>query len=299
MALKDNILRLVRIAQKINSSGYITSEELVRYLEDDTDHKFACSKNTVKRDISILRDEFMIDIDYSRYHNGYYIRNDDGGVNPALSLIEQFDIITALSMNSSLPHYVHLEPFYPKGTQYLRPIMKAIEEVNTIKFNYSKYSTSESSRRIISPYAIKQMGGRWYVIGKEHGGEIKTFGLDRISILDSSEEKYEGTHDFSMEDRFAHSYGIYSDPNYPIENITLSFDAEDGGYIKSVPLHRTQRIIKDTPDEFVVELSLRVTYDFIMHLLSRSNSLKVIAPDSLRKRINEIYKRALERNTVK
>lgn len=298
MAVKENIMRLVRIAQKINSTPYITSDQLVKYLDEDRDYKFACSVNTIKRDIAILRDEFFIDVEYSRKHNGYYIRKDDGGVNPTFALIEQFDIISALSSAATLPKFFSLEPFKPKGAHHLTAITEAIETEQVISFDYSKYSqTNITSSRSISPYAIKQMNGRWYVIGREIDGEIRTFGLDRISNLKHCPtEEYQHTIDFSIEERFAYSYGIYSDPNYPIEDITLSFDAEDGGYIKSVPLHHTQRILKDTPEEFVVKLRLRVTFDFIMALLSRSNSLRVIAPDSLRKRILNIYTKAVERN---
>lgn len=72
MSMRESIMRLVRIAQKINNSPYITSEELKEYLERNKDYDFACSVNTIKRDISILRGEFLIDIGYSRRHNDYH-----------------------------------------------------------------------------------------------------------------------------------------------------------------------------------------------------------------------------------
>ena len=52
----------------------------------------------------------------------------------------------------------------------------------------------------------------------------------------------------------------------------------------------------DNDEEFRVSLRLRITNDFVMALLSRSASLTVIKPLSLRTRLREIYKDAIQRN---
>ena len=52
----------------------------------------------------------------------------------------------------------------------------------------------------------------------------------------------------------------------------------------------------DNDSEFRISLRLRITNDFVMALLSRSASLTVIKPLSLRARIRDIYKDAIERN---
>jgi hypothetical protein len=96
--------------------------------------------------------------------------------------------------------------------------------------------------------------------------------------------------------KFQHSFGIYSDESYPIENIILSFDKADGNYLKTVPIHQSQEIIEETENNITLKLTLRITEDFVMALLSRSWSLKVIEPVSLKNRIRDIYKDALERN---
>ena len=80
------------------------------------------------------------------------------------------------------------------------------------------------------------------------------------------------------------------------EEIELSYDALDGYFLKSVPLHHSQKILVDTPDKFRISLRLRITNDFVMALLSRSRSLTVIKPQSLRQRVREVYEEALRRN---
>lgn len=80
------------------------------------------------------------------------------------------------------------------------------------------------------------------------------------------------------------------------EEVVLSFDTKDGSFIKSMPIDPSQEIITDTPDEFVIKLNTRVNYSFILELLSRSTSLKVISPEHLRKEIRGIFEKAFIRN---
>ena len=73
---------------------------------------------------------------------------------------------------------------------------------------------------------------------------------------------------------FRESYGIWNDMNDPVEEVILHYDALDGAFVKTLPLHSTQEILKDDPEEGVtVRVHLRITNDFVMELLSRSRSL--------------------------
>ena len=58
-------------------------------------------------------------------------------------------------------------------------------------------------------------------------------------------------------------------------------------------------ILTDTENEFRISVRLRITNDFVIELLSRSTSLTVIKPASLRRRVAEIYEKALHRNMDK
>jgi hypothetical protein len=66
--------------------------------------------------------------------------------------------------------------------------------------------------------------------------------------------------------------------------------------LKSLPLHHSKEVLRDTDDEFRIKLRLRITPDFIIEILSRSTSLKVIQPDALRERICAICRSAMEKN---
>ena len=96
---------------------------------------------------------------------------------------------------------------------------------------------------------------------------------------------------------FKDCYGIWNQLDIPVEDIELSYSPLDGSFLKSVPLHHSQEIVVDNEEEFRIKLHLRITNDFVMGLLSRSNSLTVIKPLHLRERVRNIYEKALKRNS--
>jgi len=83
--------------------------------------------------------------------------------------------------------------------------------------------------------------------------------------------------------------------NAVVEEVKLSFTPQQGKYIKSLPLHATQKIIIDSDDEFVITLRIFITYDFIQEILQYGDEVKVLKPNSLVKTIKHIHRNALRR----
>ena len=84
----------------------------------------------------------------------------------------------------------------------------------------------------------------------------------------------------------------------PVEEVILQYDNRDGYFLKAMPLHHTQRVLVDDGKVFKISVHVKITNDFVMALLSRSRSLEVIAPMHLRKRMMDVYREALVRNSV-
>jgi predicted DNA-binding transcriptional regulator YafY len=65
------------------------------------------------------------------------------------------------------------------------------------------------------------------------------------------------------------------------EEIVLSFKPTYGNYIKTLPLHPSQKIILENKNELRVSLYLFITPDFITELLSHGSRVKVLSPSFL------------------
>ena len=125
-------------------------------------------------------------------------------------------------------------------------------------------------------------------------GSIKTFALDRLFDFQILTTAFEYPTNFNIEKHFEFCFGIISPNDEKPQKITLSFYAHQGKYIKTLPLHATQRIIKDTKDKLQIELTLCITHDFIMEILSYGDTVEVLGPQRLIDEIKQIVTRALQ-----
>ncbi|MBK6989368.1 MAG: WYL domain-containing protein [Bacteroidetes bacterium] len=156
-------------------------------------------------------------------------------------------------------------------------------------------SGKETTQRILEPYGLKEFRQRWYVMGKEKkNGEVRTFGLDRITNLDVTNRKFEFPANFNIEEYFKYSFGIIGPNGKKPEEIILSFDAVQGKYIKTLPLHVDQEILFENKDELRLKLFLFITDDLIMELLSFGENMMVIKPKSLAKLMKDEHKKAYQ-----
>ena len=76
------------------------------------------------------------------------------------------------------------------------------------------------------------------------------------------------------------------------ERIILSFDPEQGQYVKTLPLHHSQQILIDNQQEIRIALKMVLTYDFVMEICSRSRYVKVLEPNHLAQQVKELLKAA-------
>ncbi|MRX48268.1 helix-turn-helix transcriptional regulator [Pedobacter puniceum] len=296
MSKKEVINRYSLIINRIRKSP-ATLKDINNYLERESEiqgYDFRISKRTLKRDLEDIFSLYKIDIQYDFSTKVYRIVSQD---EPDLNnrMLEAFDTFNALNQTEGISRFIHFEKRRPNGTENFHGILHAIQNSKMIKYIYHKYWNDEISTRLIAPYGLKEFKNRWYVIGKdEKDGEVKTFGLDRITQLEITAKKFNYPSGFDLNERFANCFGIINPKDLKPEKIVLSFDVEQGKYIKSFPLHSSQQVLKDNAQEFQISLNVLTSFDFIMEILSYGDRVKIIQPKGLRNEIRNIYMRALE-----
>ena len=291
------IQRYLLLISKIRSAKYISLDDLVDYIQQEMSsyYQTIVSKRTIQRDLRDIRD-FDISIEYSKSHNGYYIPEDEEQYSRLEKIFEPFNFL------GTLPDFVFVEKTNPNGTEHLHTLIQAIKESRIIDFFYLKYDNSFSHERKVMPYALKEFKKRWYLLAVEIDGDpkekglIKTWGLDRIYKLSDTYAKFEKDKRIDINKEFANSFGIYSDRDKVAEEVILSFPPQSGRYNNSFPLHESQEALINNSEEFRIRLFVKITYDFLMELLSQSEFLQVIKPLHLKEKLNEIHQKAIEMN---
>jgi predicted DNA-binding transcriptional regulator YafY len=294
MSKRTYILRYSLILKRLQAKPYSSFEDLVRSIERQSDYlqtgdgslNLGFVKRTFQREIKAIRETFGIDIQYSTKNKGYYIVESPTDTLNFDRMMEAFDIFNSLNLAQDLQPYVHLEKRRPTGMENLYGLLHAIKNKLQIKFSYQKHWEEEPSIRSAEPYALKEFKNRWYVLAKVLTEDlVKTFGLDRISNLEITRHKFQYPKDYDIEASYRYCFGIISPTGQKPQEIILSFEPNQGNYIKSPPLHDKQEILIDNEDELRIKLKLYVTDDFIMELLSFGDSMKVLEPKSLADRI--------------
>lgn len=294
------IQRYLIIIRKIKKAPYISLKELLQYVEEELAfhglENVGVSIRTLQRDMEDIRLELGISIEYCRRNKGYYIPWDEEQESDIERVLEPFDILNSLNADNGLPTFVFPEKHKAHGTEHLYGLIHAIKNRYKVEISYRKFNETVTTQRIVAPYALKECRGRWYLLGNENG--LKTFGLERIHNFTVLREHFRQEKALPVDELFRNSFGIIQREDLPVEKIVLAFDQYDGAYLKSFPLHHSQRVITDNDQECVIQLELKITSDFIMEILSRSNSLRVIAPQSLKEHIHQIFENAAKRNAM-
>lgn len=302
--MNQNMGRLIRYILIINrlsgAKKFVPADELIDYLNLQMEirgYEIGISVRTLQRDFNDIAEMFEVNIKNKRGYGYYIVDTLDNPTCDYGQLLLNFDLLTSVSKDSDVSGYLLPEHHRPRGSENIPLLINAIKNRLEVQFEYVLVRQDDKiiSKRV-KPYFLKESLGLWYLVAFDEKERLKCYGLDRIHNLMETSNTFRRDNSIDASTLFKDSYGIWDDPAIPVEEIELSYSPLDGKFLKAMPLHHSQEIISDNEEEFRIRVRLRITNDFVMALLSRSSSLTVIKPLSLRERVRDVYQRALERN---
>jgi len=274
--------------------GPATFEQIADYLENKSDSTddFTISIRTLQRDIKDIHQQLGYEIENERKGDKrYHIITRPEDTDKARRLLESYHLINIIHSADKYTKYVFLETRQAKGIENFHLLLHACINKLPLSFTYFKFSDDSESIRLVHPLALKEAIGRWYLAGVDKkDNEFKTFGLDRISLIDVQKKSFIEKYDYDIKSIFHHAFGVINDSTQKPEKIKLSFTYQAGKYVTAYPLHHSQKVIKESAetDEVLIELYLVIAYDFIKEILSHGLQVKVLQPASLKKEIKKI-----------
>ena len=294
MSKRTFFKRYIWLFDLIKSNPYITLNKIIEKFNNSihwNDETVGYSKRTFHRDINEIEELFGIEIEYDTVNKGYFIEDVIINKNTSL-LIESYRIINTLEQFKEISKYISTG-LHNTGSEHISTILYAIKNKNGIEFSYYKFVGGEITQRNIEPYFLKEFKFRWYVIGKDiNDKQVKTFALERIqrnTLRIKTNTNYQIPEDINPDNFFDDSFGIFQLQNSESELVELSFSPLKGKFIKSVPLHKSQKVLVDNETELRIQLQLQITHDFLMEILSHGSDVVVLKPSSLAGRIkNEL-----------
>jgi predicted DNA-binding transcriptional regulator YafY len=298
MLISEILNRQRLIVQKLQNNK-ATFPEIVDFLQRESEfsgYNYALSKRTFHRDVDDIYRNFGIEIKCGG-DNRYYIEN-DAAFDVNNRIFEAFDVLNAISLAEHVSPHLQLEKTQEQGSEHLKILLQAIKNSKSVKFYYVRFMNKGEHSVTANPLCLKEYRRRWYLVAEDKSnGIIKKYALDRVSNIEIL-EKFKKSKSFNLEKLFEHSFGIITPDIYKEdikpENVVLSLSRLNGQYVKSLPLHSSQEIIIDNSEELRISLTLYITHDFIIELLSMGDQCKVISPKSLADTIQNILQNALQ-----
>ena len=298
MQQTKQLRRYGRIIRKLSGAlKYVPTEELLDAVQDDNGDAGRVTLRTLQRNFHEIDELFGIVIKHA-HGKGYYIVERTAATDRYMQLLRDLEMLQFVQENKDMQDLI-----IPEGSQMvfsveISPVIQAIRSRQTVSFDYTYFRENGKIRRkTVQPYFLKESQHRWYLLGKDEDGKMKCFEMGRMQGFKAHEETFQRDASIDGKALFQNCFGVWNDPEIPVEEIILRYDSLDAGFLKTLPIHPSQTIVREDADGITIRLQLRITNDLRMELLRRSRSVEVIQPGHLRQELHEIYEKALERNS--
>ncbi len=184
--------------------------------------------------------------------------------------------------------FIHFRKVPPiRGTQYLEPLIDAIEKKQVVRIYYHPYYEDKPYFNEVHPYLLKEHGLRWYLVGlNAYRGELRTYALDRIRDLEPMADAAYRDSGFDAAEYFRYAIGIIAPRGVP-PLIRIAVQKTQAQYLISQPWHESQNIEEENDQQVVFSFRVHPTYEFRTMLLGLGKDAIVLSPESLRKEIRE------------
>lgn len=173
------------------------------------------------------------------------------------------------------------------GIEHITSILNAIVKKYPIKLTYKPYK-SDKQQFHVHPYHLRQYNKRWFLIGTPDGTyKIHNYAIDRIIDVKHLSKPYiETTIDF--DEFFDDVIGI-TVCDVPTQQILMMVNKNRYPYIKTKPLHWSQKELKErnTDDKVCISINVKPNYELYSTLLSFGSDVIVISPESIRREMQE------------
>ena len=299
MKIADIFKQYIWITDTLYRTGGLTFQELnERWMKTEMSGGLPIPRTTFIRHKEDIENMFGICIECQRKGGYfYYIENNDFMRNNHLQewMLDSLSISSMLMESSSLQDRIVLENI-PMGKEYLQPIINAMKQDHKLLMTYHKFGQQESYTITIEPYAIKVFKQRWYLVAMNPKRETPSiYALDRIEHLEETEETFQFPTDFDTEAFFRDCYGVLSGTGDKAQHIVIRAFAPYMNYLRTLPLHHSQKEVQSTPEYSDFEFYLRPTFDFRQELLAQGHDVEVLHPATFREEMKAMLEKMLSR----
>lgn len=292
---KNQVNKYVWLVETLYRGKKITLKEINRrWLETDLSEGLEIPRRTFHTWKNAVEEMFGLVIMCDKSDGDrYYIENREVLEDDGLQrwLLSTMSINNTLLDNKALSDRILLENI-PSGQDFLATVMEAMKKSRLLKITYKGFWSDSEHTFPVAPYCVKLFRQRWYMVSKSvYEDRIRIYALDRVQNLTLLDEPFKYPTDFSPEIYFEGYFGVIHDDKCALETVKLRVSPNQANYLRSLPMHSSQKELERHEDYSIFTLYLRPTFDFRQKLLWNGDALEVLDPLWLREEMAETVKR--------
>ena len=331
--VKKNAIMRYKILDSLlsNRNRYYSIMELLAKVNEalELDGMEPVSRRCIEKDLNTLEcAPYEAAIERVWYHGKKCIRYAEEGfsiftkklteeeenlLSEVLNTIGQFDGLDTFEWLDSLKKRLDIKEHrriiqfdsnpYFEGRNLIGSLFTAISNKQVLALKYHTFKDPQVKEVVVYPYLLKEYNNRWFLIVGVEDGTILNFALDRIDDFKPMPHIDYIEPDEDLESRFDDIVGVTLFKDKPTEDILLWVNEEGFQYVKTKPLHGSQRDVKGEEDKTMREkypalqggrffrLQCILNYELEQLLMSKMNQLVVLEPATLKDSlINRIKK---------
>ena len=331
--VKKNAIMRYKILDSLlsNRNRYYSISELLEKVNEalELDGMEPVSRRCIEKDLNTLEcAPYEAAIERVWYHGKKCIRYAEEGfsiftkklteeeenlLSEVLNTIGQFDGLDTFEWLDSLKKRLDIKEHrriiqfdsnpYFEGRNLIGSLFTAISNKQVLALKYHTFKDPQVREVVVYPYLLKEYNNRWFLIVGVEDGTILNFALDRIDDFKPMPHIDYIEPDEDLESRFDDIVGVTLFKDKPTEDILLWVNEEGYQYVKTKPLHGSQRDVKGEEDKAMRErypalqggrffrLQCILNYELEQLLMSKMNQLVVLEPATLKDSlINRIKK---------
>jgi predicted DNA-binding transcriptional regulator YafY len=169
-----------------------------------------------------------------------------------------------------------------RGKEFISLLFNAIYYERVLKISYQDFKSDFPYEIIFHPYHLKQYNSRWFVFGHNPDASypIQNLALDRIHRIIETELKYR-INKIDWNEYFGDIIGVTISEDEIVQILIRINNEEQASYIKTKPLHQSQRPIKKVGEYFETIIKVKPNTELYKSLLAYGPSITVLSPRSV------------------
>lgn len=188
---------------------------------------------------------------------------------------------------------------YAPFADKIRTVVDGARDETTMVVQYRAIWRGEEYTTLFDPYGMVFYDADLFVVGHSHrAGAIRIFKMTRILSVEATTESFERPSNFSLEEQFRSSFGIFQATGTPVD-IAVKFTGGVAALVEERVWHESQQLswqpaeetlfeqLPNEPETLVATFRLSGVLEFKRWIKSFGDQAEVVSPAWLREQIRD------------